>query len=107
MAFARFYLKSGQSEKADRLIYMNYSYGGYRFKYSTGIKVHPDNWNEERQLIRESVKVGKDKARIYNQWLKELATTTERLIISSQTNRQLLTPDELRIELNKIHNRTQ
>lgn len=46
----RFVLKEPAS-KVDTLIYLIYRFNGQRLKYSTGEKVHPDNWDTNLQRL--------------------------------------------------------
>ena len=46
MGNTRFSLKEKNAERAT-LIFLNYNYKGIRFKYSTGEKIHPDDWDED------------------------------------------------------------
>lgn len=94
MANVNFYLKSGGGSQ--RLINLFYSYNGYRFKYSTGLKVAPEHWNEEKQQVRETAKFGVGLARAYNEQLKELARTVERIQVEHLNKGKVITPDELR-----------
>lgn len=94
MANASFYLKSGGGSQ--RLIYLFYSYSGYRFKYSTGLKVAPEYWNEEKQQVRETAKLGIGIARAYNEQLKQLARNVEQVQVEHLNKGKVITPDELR-----------
>lgn len=53
MAEARFVLKEPTSKEAT-LIYLFYSFNKQRLKYSTGEKIKPKFWNEEKQRARET-----------------------------------------------------
>lgn len=48
-----FILKNAKS-KDNTIIYLTYYYSGERFKYSTGWKIKPDEWNEGKQRARIS-----------------------------------------------------
>jgi len=53
MAKAKFILKEPNS-KDDTLIYLLYNYQYNRFKYSTGERINPKNWNPRTQRAKES-----------------------------------------------------
>jgi integrase len=100
MATTNFYLKSGKS--SERLIYLFYSYNGYRLKCSTGLSINPEYWNPNKQQVKETASFGVGLARNYNERLKELARTVERVQLEHLNAGKLLSPSELRDELNKV-----
>jgi integrase len=53
MAKAKFILKE-PSSKSDTLIYLLYNYQYNRFKYSTGERINPKNWNPSNQRAKET-----------------------------------------------------
>ena len=53
MANAKFILKEPKS-KEETLIYMLFRYQYKRFKYSTGEKILPKFWNEDKQRVKET-----------------------------------------------------
>ena len=99
MANASFYLKSGGGSNSERLIYLYFSYSGNRFKYSTGLKIAPEYWNDEKQQVRETAKLGAGIARGYNEQLKQLARNVEEIQLKYLNNGKVITPDELRAEM--------
>ena len=107
MASARFNLKSGGDPDSERLIYLNYSYSGYRLKYSTGLKITRDNWNPEKQVVREVNKPGLQTLKSYNQFLRQLAYKAEQIRVEWSSQGKTITPDELRAELDKYTGRFQ
>ncbi|HRD80980.1 MAG TPA: site-specific integrase, partial [Saprospiraceae bacterium] len=62
----------------------------------TGLKVAPEYWNEEKQQVRETAKMGVGLARAYNEQLKELARSVERIQVEHLNKGKVLNPDELR-----------
>lgn len=104
MASARFYLKSGGSGP-ERLVYLFFSYKNNRLKYSTGLKVLPEFWNEEKQQVRETAKFGTDLARAYNEQLKELSRNAEKIYLDHSNKGKVISPDELRAELDIVTGR--
>ncbi len=105
MANVNFYLKSGSGSNSERLIYLFFSYAGNRFKYSTGLKVAPEYWNEEKQQVRETAKLGVGLARGYNEQLKQIARNVEEIQIKYLNNGKVITPDELRAEMDIVTGR--
>lgn len=99
MANINFYLKSGKASGTERLIYLFFSYSRNRFKYSTGLKIAPEFWNEDKQQVRESAKLGIALARGYNEQLKQLARSVEEIHLHYLNDGKLITPDELRAEM--------
>lgn len=55
MGKANFKLKEPNAKK-ETLIYLNFYYNYKRFKYSTGEKIHPKFWNEEKHRVKETRK---------------------------------------------------
>lgn len=99
MANVNFYLKSRVDSNGERLIYLFFSYAGNRFKYSTGLKVAPEYWNEEKQQVRETAKLGVGLARGYNEQLKQMARTVEEIQLKYLNGGKVITPDELRAQM--------
>jgi integrase len=97
MANVNFYLKSAVG--SERLIYLFFSYAGNRFKYSTGLKIAPEYWNEDKQQVRESAKLGIVLARGYNEQLKQMSRAVEEIHIKYLNSGKVITPDELRAEM--------
>ena len=53
MATARFILKEPNS-KEETLIFLLFSFGNCRLKYSTGEKINPKYWNPKKQRVKET-----------------------------------------------------
>ncbi|MCF8238274.1 MAG: site-specific integrase [Saprospiraceae bacterium] len=106
MANVRFYLKTSKGSNPERLILLYYTYNGNRFKYSTGLSVHPDQWNPDKQQVREIAKFDISLSRQYNERLRELSRTVEKIQLERLNQGEIITPDELRAELNNIAGRS-
>lgn len=52
MASINFYLKDKTPKDKETLIYMFFSYEGKRLKYSTGDKIAPQDWNDNKQIVK-------------------------------------------------------
>ncbi len=98
MAKPKFYLKSVSNEQStsERLIFLSFSYNGHRFKFSTGLKVNPDDWNEQSQKIREKASYGLAKARTANDLLRKMANAVEVIHLESLSKGIILSTLELR-----------
>ncbi|MBK7342488.1 MAG: site-specific integrase [Saprospiraceae bacterium] len=101
MAKPKFYLKSVSNEQStsERLIFLSFSYNGHRFKFSTGLKVNPDDWNEQSQKIREKASYGLAKARTANDLLRKMANAVEVIHLESLSKGIILSTLELRQEM--------
>lgn len=106
MANVRFYLKTSKGSNPERLILLYYTYNGNRFKYSTGLSVHPDQWNPDKQQVREIAKFDIGLSRQYNERLRELSRTVEKIQLERLNQGEIITPDELRAELNNLTGRS-
>lgn len=96
MPSSNFYLKSGGTGP-ERLVYFFFSYHGYRLKYSTGQKIPPEYWNEEKQRARETKNFSQHSE--LNAFLGNLSKEAERLYLKGLNGGRVLTPDELRVGL--------
>jgi integrase len=103
MANARFYLKSGGTTR-ERLIYLFFSYDNNRLKYSTGLKVAPEHWNEKQERVRELKDLPQSGE--MNFQLGKLAKEAERLYLHSINKGQIPPTDELRAGLDKIRGKS-
>lgn len=86
--------------KEPTLVYLLFSYSNNRFKYSTGIKIHPDFWNPNEQKARDTRKF--THAAEINTRLKNMSTCVEneyRRLINDK-----ITPnnDRLRLKLDEL-----
>lgn len=106
MANVRFYLKTSKGSNPERLIFLFYTYNGIRFKYSTGLSIHPDQWNPDKQQVREIAKFNIGLSRQYNERLRELSRTVEKIQLERLNQGEIITPDELRTELNNLTGRS-
>ncbi|MBK6932468.1 MAG: site-specific integrase [Saprospirales bacterium] len=104
MPTANFYLKSGGTIP-ERLIYLFFSYNGYRLKYSTGHKIPTVFWNEEKQRARETNKYPQHSE--LNARLGNLAKEAERLHLKGLNSGRILAPDELRAGLDIFRGKAQ
>src|SRR6478735_3245774 len=99
MANVTFVLKEPKS-KEPTLIYLMFTYTGERLEYSTGLKIHPKFWNEEKQLVKETRQFPGYTE--YNTTLKDLSscvTHTYRKLINDKI---APTPEKLKQPLNQI-----
>jgi len=74
MPNVKYYLKDFNSD-INTLIILKYRYQGKTFTYSSGLKIHPDNWLKDSQKCREGkiFKMGYD----YNYRLKKMGSYLE------------------------------
>lgn len=98
MAEARFVLKEPNSS-SPTLVYMFLRFNGQKLKYSTGKKIDPKFWNEEKQLARES-KAFPDHVDL-NAYLKEVAATAEKYHSKLVTDGIQPTPEKIKEHLNE------
>lgn len=96
MPTSNFYLKSG-GKGPERLVYLFFSYNGFRLKYSTGQKVAPECWNDEKQRARASKDFPQHSE--FNAYLGNIAQEAERLYLKGLNGGKVLTPDEMRAGL--------
>ncbi|MCF0070240.1 site-specific integrase [Dyadobacter sp. CY261] len=103
MATVTFYLKDAKGTK-ETPINMYFSYGNLKpFKYATGERIAPANWNPEKQMIRD--KKGVSDAMIRNETLdrmrKAIVTIYRRLIIDDLDVSDTLLRELLDIEMGR------
>lgn len=97
MPEAKFVLKEPKADK-NTLIFMLLRFNGKILKYSTGLKIHPDFWNEDKQRVKELRKVyGHEEM---NSLLKNLANEAENYFRTILIDGGEPTPDKLRDYLN-------
>jgi len=108
MASAKFYLtkKNGASEYP---VYLNYSFNYSekrngkkkykRFRYSTGLKIHPTFWNVNRQRAKETSKFPQYPE--FNARLDNLVSTINTIRNNLINNEETPTPEKLKSELDK------
>lgn len=104
MPAVNFYLKSGGNPR-ERLLYFFFHYNGNRLKYSTGQKVPPKYWNEEKQQARETKEFPQHSE--LNALLRNLAQEAERLYLKGLNSGRVLTTDELRAGLDIFRGKAQ
>ena len=56
MANVNFNLKDKKA-KGKTLVFLNFNYDNKRVKISTGISVHPKNWNENNMRVKEHMTI--------------------------------------------------
>lgn len=99
MPNATFVLKEpGLNEPS--LIYLIYRYNNNRFKYSTGIKIHPDYWNPKDQRAREIRKF--PVSREINATLANLSNTIENEYRRLINDRITPTNDKFKASLDEL-----
>ncbi|MDB4443251.1 site-specific integrase [Saprospiraceae bacterium] len=96
MATVNFYLKDKNFIDKKTLVYMFFSYNGKRLKYSTGEKVLPKEWKEEKQIVKSSVTGSLE----INQNLRDLENYIFKIYREHKTTQGIPTPSFLRTSLN-------
>src|SRR5690242_2595126 len=99
MAKVNFYLKNKQSKSAT-LIYLYFSYGGVRLKYSSREKIKPSEWNFNRMRVKKSVGGSSD----INNWLDKLESSIKEIYRKSCTNNDPVSKELLREKLDALYN---
>lgn len=102
MSKVNFYLKDPQSkvnlkDQVETLIYMFFSYDGYRLKYSTGETILPKFWNVEDQRIKKSHKGSFE----INNLLDKMDSEIKKIYREAITSNNKISPEFLRISLDK------
>ena len=98
MAEARFVLKEPNSS-TPTLVYLLLHFNRQKLKYSSGRKIEPKYWNQEKQLARES-KAFPEHADL-NAYLKELAASAEKYLSRLITDGIQPTPEKIKEHLNE------
>ena len=98
MPEARFVLKEPKSD-SPTLVYMFLRFNNQKLKYSTGKKIHPKLWNEEKQLVREAKTIPGHAD--LNAYLKELASTAEKYHTKLMMDGVQPTPEKIKVHLNE------
>lgn len=104
MATANYYLKSGPAS-GERLIYLFFAYNGNRLKYSTGQKIEPAHWNEEKQRAKETRKFPQYPE--FNAFLQNLENEAFNIYRRNFNEGKILMLEEFRAELDKFTGRTE
>jgi len=102
MATANFYLKSGSGE---RLVYLFFSYNSNRLKYSTGQKIEPAFWNEEKQRAKETRKFPQYPE--FNAFLQNLENEAFNIYRRGLNEGKIPMLEEFRAELDKFTGRAE
>ena len=98
MAEARFVLKEPNG-KEKTLIYLLYTYGNQRLKYSTGEKILPKHWNSDKQRVRNSAEFPEHSE--FNTRLQNIETAVNNSYRRLLNNQEIVTPQSLKGEINK------
>lgn len=104
MATANFYLKSG-STTGERLVYLFFSYNSSRLKYSTGQKIDPAFWNEDKQRAKETRKFPQYPE--FNAFLQNLENEAFNIYRKGLNEGKILTLEEFRDAMDKYTGRTE
>src|SRR5450432_254026 len=72
MPTANFYLNKNTDEVKRSLVYLQMYYQGVKFVYSMRFNIHPDNWNAEKQEVKERSLTTKDGSVNLNKLLKTI-----------------------------------
>lgn len=93
MAKVNFYLKEKKSS-TETLIFLSFLYHGQRFRYSTSLKIHPQNWNfnQWRAKVTASHKKGVE----INKYLNKLEAHTIEAYEEKISSGVIPTTDELK-----------
>jgi integrase len=80
MGAVNFYLKKsdGKGKNKRSLIYLQFKYGGNRLVYSFGQIIHPDNWNKNKQRVKNNKTTTVDGKHFLNDLLDNLKKECER-----------------------------
>ena len=100
MATANFYLKDAGA-KTETPINLIFRYNGQTLKYSTGERIVPKNWNEDRQRIKKTY-TGSPELNYYLDKVEEEIQKIFRLAVSNGVS---VTPEYLRQKLNEALNK--
>jgi len=116
MALPKFYLepRKAQHEKEKNLklaINMFFSFYGERLQYYTGIRLEPRFYRTEdskgnpidRSDVNKLISDNASYAAIYKANLKQIALDVQNIANTAKANRQPVTKDLLRSELDKLH----
>lgn len=98
MPEAKFVLKEPKA-KDKTLVYLFYNFNKQRLKFSTGEKIHPKFWNEDKQKARETSQFIEYPE--FNQRLKNIETAINNCYRRLLNDKKLITPEILREELKK------
>lgn len=104
MATANFYLKSNPGS-GERLVYLFFSYNSNRLKYSTGQKIEPPYWNEEKQRAKETRKFPQYPE--FNAFLQNLENEAFNIYRRALNEGKIPTLEEFRAELDKYTGRAE
>jgi integrase len=96
MATTNFYLKEPKGSK-ETPIFLVFSVGNNRFKFSTQKKIHPDLWDDTNQRPKKSY-TGSPELKSY---LKSLAGDTEKIYTQFQTLNKPFTLEQVKAKLNE------
>lgn len=98
MPEAKFVLKEPNS-KEPTLVYLFLRFNGQKLKYSTGQKIHPKFWNDEKQLAKETrLFVGYE---AFNALIKKMGSAAEEYHRTLLSNGVKPTPEKIRDYLNE------
>jgi integrase len=99
MASTTLVLKEPKADSAT-LIYLLVRFSNQRLKYSTGQKIHPDNWNEETQRVRNLRNV--PGAAEMNTLLKNHMDAAHDIYRTLINNKEVPTPNKIKKGLDEI-----
>lgn len=100
MAKTNFFLKEPKSEN-ETLIFLFFSYDNKRLKYSTGEKIHPDNWNSGEQRTRNTKDFKESDE--FNARLETYESDVRTIYRRLKNDKIIPTNELLRNELDKLH----
>jgi site-specific recombinase XerD len=97
MAVVNFYLKD-KNAKTETLIYLFFSFGGQRLKYSTGEKIKPNLWLEDKQRVKPqasgSIQI--------NKWLNTLEENILEVYREARNKGEVITVEYVRSKLHQF-----
>jgi len=97
MATINFYLKN-EKEK-ETLVILYFRYHNQTLKYSTGIKVSPNDWDKEKNRFKRSASSPTER----NDYLQELKRDFEKVYLRLKTSKKEINNDTIREEVEKIY----
>jgi integrase len=93
----------GSDPKRESLLMMHFAYGTFRFKYSTGYKIAFENWNQDKQEVRNRATII-DRGNI-NDFLSDLKNELYKELSRLNAEQLPITKEALKERLDTFSNR--
>lgn len=87
-----FYLDTITDSRGERRVMLSISYGQNRVRMATGVKVHPNHWNQNKHSVRST----HESAQELNTILTNIAATARRIYTAARAAGILLQPNALK-----------